>query len=50
MKMADSSSRKRYIAILCFAAVAVLVAGVLLRPAGNSGAGAIQTRISFNSS
>ena len=33
MKMADSSSRKRYIAILCFAAVAVLAGGVLLRPA-----------------
>ena len=32
MKMADSSSRKRYIAILCFAAIAVLVVGVLLRP------------------
>jgi hypothetical protein len=32
MKMADSSSRKRYIAVLCLTAVAVLVAGVLLRP------------------
>ena len=49
MKMADSSSRKRYIAILCFAAVAVLAEASFyarrkLRRRCN------QTPISFNSS